>query len=205
MSENTSLKLKLDSVISKNGLPAGGQEGQILVKSSNNNYEAEWIDNVSANAVEMLPGMPVYRSEINYSNIKLDSKTRCPKIQLSTDSGGQNPTYQTITSSLYFNPDNPSLWPFTCGIFYLSGQNSQNFGQSVKDSSIYGDGSTSYSSINFCIFDQTENSGISIPLYDSEGNKYTKLSQLVDFKTMKLELLGTYLGNTKAVATNFPL
>lgn len=205
MSEATSLKLKLDSVISKNGVPTGGREGQILVKSSNNNYETEWIDNVSANAVEMLPGMPVYYVGISSFNIVLDSSTRCPVIKLGTNNNGENTTYQSITSSLYYQPSDNTMNSFACGTFYVYGEGSSSFGEEVKSSTIYNGGTTAYSNISFYIYNQSESSGIKIPLYDAEGNKLTKLSQLADFKTMKLEMLGTYLGNLKAVATNFPL
>lgn len=49
MSENCGFGLGLqfpltNGMLIKNGLPAGGTEGQVLAKSSDEDYDAEWVD-----------------------------------------------------------------------------------------------------------------------------------------------------------------
>ena len=49
MTENCGCGLTLEfpmsnGLVIKNGLPAGGTEGQVLAKSSDEDYDAEWVD-----------------------------------------------------------------------------------------------------------------------------------------------------------------
>lgn len=199
----TTNNIQLDNVKSKNGIPRGGSEGQILCKKSNNDYDAQWIDNVDANQAETLPGLPVVYYMVTDFDVKMNSSLQCPTIRWSVQ---HDEEYEALTSCFYHAGTNTLQdSPHVSGVIFSRGSNS-SFGSAITSSSIYGDGTTKYSSVYFYIYNSNQaNQNFKIPLYLSDGTKVTALSQLKDIQTARIELFGTYLGNTKGVITSFPL
>lgn len=200
-------KIPLKSVIAKNGIPKGGNAGQVLVKSSTNDYQTEWQDNTASSSSLTLPQLASARVQISYLNLKIDNGLRCPKISWNM----YDTTYQAVMQSIYHQgveQDDGSYFPesdFISGIIYLQGSSGKTLGETLKDSSVYGDGTTVYTSVYFTIYNQSESTGTNVMLYLEDGTKVTTLNQLENFTGAKIELFGTYLGKVKGIITEFPI